>query len=421
MLKTTILLQLIESYERSKHLRDPGTSNRRVMLRVAKKELKGYEFESAQVRDMYNQAAVSLAEQGLITIVWSVQDKLISELILRLDAVEQSYTYLHRPHPKELAESAILQINQELSTVTTLWIQAWQSAICEWIAQHWKLPTIYKNSDFFAGFLHLLTVYDKLQGSSVTLRGLSVQCYQNSKTLEQVYVDSFLSIARQYHPVLSQEEYSSLGQRESLACLGVYARPELYELAGDITLQFSNGDVSFAPLLPVGGAVNSGCVANIEAIVTSNIKQVLFIENKTNYDEYLLVQNSTETLVVYHGGFISPIKGQFYRKLYNSLPPSIPIFLWSDIDLGGFRIFEQLQSIFPRLQPWGMDAKYIQQWAEHGLTHSDAYFATLQTALENQQYPLFSQQIEAILHHHVTIEQEVFLQFSHENFILKTL
>ena len=52
--QVTILNRLLDKYEASKHLLEPGTSTRRVMLRVEKKELPEYFDEEAVIRDSYN-------------------------------------------------------------------------------------------------------------------------------------------------------------------------------------------------------------------------------------------------------------------------------------------------------------------------------------------------------------------------------
>ncbi len=55
-----ILNRLLDKYENSRHLSEPGASTRRVMLRVEKKELPGYLYEDAAIRDSYNEAALEL-------------------------------------------------------------------------------------------------------------------------------------------------------------------------------------------------------------------------------------------------------------------------------------------------------------------------------------------------------------------------
>ena len=52
-----ILNRLLDKYENSRHLSEPGASTRRVMLRVEKKELPEDLYEDAAIRDSYNEAA----------------------------------------------------------------------------------------------------------------------------------------------------------------------------------------------------------------------------------------------------------------------------------------------------------------------------------------------------------------------------
>ena len=48
--RNIILNRLLDKYENSKHLSEPGTSLRRVMLRVVKKEFPEYDYEDAATR-----------------------------------------------------------------------------------------------------------------------------------------------------------------------------------------------------------------------------------------------------------------------------------------------------------------------------------------------------------------------------------
>ena len=68
--KRDILSALLEKYENSKHLTEPGSSSRRVMLRIEKKELIGYDYQTAEIRDRFHQAAKELEESGLVELEW---------------------------------------------------------------------------------------------------------------------------------------------------------------------------------------------------------------------------------------------------------------------------------------------------------------------------------------------------------------
>ena len=95
-----ILNRLLDKYENSKHLLAPGTSTRRVMLRVEKKDLPEYIFEDAEIRDAYNEAAVKLEKQHLVQLAWVKGRPVLSAIVLRLDQVMQCYAFAERVHPK---------------------------------------------------------------------------------------------------------------------------------------------------------------------------------------------------------------------------------------------------------------------------------------------------------------------------------
>ena len=65
-----ILSRLLDKFENSKHLSEPGTSRRRVMLRVDKKELPEYRYEDATIRDAYNETARMLEAKKMVQLEW---------------------------------------------------------------------------------------------------------------------------------------------------------------------------------------------------------------------------------------------------------------------------------------------------------------------------------------------------------------
>ena len=122
----------------------------------------------------------------------------------------------------------------------------------------------------------------------------------------------FLGIARKYNinwrrPVRKR----NLANRISFHFWGIYARPELYELSGDCTILLQKGELRLSAAEPYGVALPSTLMSEIVDIDLKNNCCITFIENKTNYDEYLLVEKQPEELVVYHGGFLSPQKKNF--------------------------------------------------------------------------------------------------------------
>lgn len=411
-MKRVILSHLLDKYENSKHLFEPGTSARRVMLRIEKKELPEYKYQDASVRDAYNQAAQELEKERLVALEWVEGRPVLSAVILNLDKVDACYLFLGRKHPKEQALLVVKTIEKELSSVSTPWIMSWRDEICENAKNEFRIPAYCrKDTEFLAKLLIALAMFDQLHGNPITMRTFSSKCYHDSKYFEREIRDEFLRIAQKYctdfSEICDQEE---LGVRDKLAYLGIYARSEIYELSGDFSIETANGIVHTKALMPYGIALPSTVVDSILSMDLKNIGKILFIENKTNYDEYVLSELSADELVVYHGGFLSPQKRKLISILATAIPKGVPVYFWGDIDLGGFQMFSHLQHLIPALQPIKMTGEDVATFHETGLVRPSAYLEKMKVALEENKYPLFSDAINEMIKYGVTIEQEVFLQ-----------
>lgn len=411
MERDIVLSRLLDKYERSKHLLEPGVSNRRVMLRVGKKELPEYKYQDADVRDMFNQAAEELERDGLISIEWVKGRPVFSAVILNLDAVSQCYRLIGRLHPREQAELVAKTVQAALTDVETPWIVAWRDNVCAKAQSAYAVPNFCKeNLAFLSALLTALTQFDSLHGGSVTMRAFSIRCYHDSKYFERNICEVFLSIARKYHLGLAESfEQSEMGVRDQLAYLGIYARPELYELSGRFVLITETGRIDVDAVRPFGIALPSTAVDSIRSLDLSDIRKIVFIENKTNYDEFLFSELGPDTLAIYHGGFLSPQKRKLFAKVADEIPKDAEVFFWADIDLGGFQMFSHLQELIPTLQPMRMTGHDVRAHHKDGLERSKEYLERLEQARSSQAYPLFDDAIQEILHYGVTIEQEAFL------------
>ncbi len=408
--KQEILNRLLDKYENSKHLTQPGVSTRRVMLSIKKKDLPGYTYEVASVRDAYHAAAQELERRGLVSLEWLDDNLLLSSVILNLEQVMQCYAEVGRTHPARRAAAVSDLIAGNLKNVTVPWIKSWEKDTCTKAEEHMRVPAFCKeNLSLLQDLLVAFQEYDAMQ-ESMTMRAFSSKCFHDTKYFERNIRDLFLRIACQYDADLSIAcEENELGVRDQLAVLGIYARPEVYEFAGNCILETKYGhiDVGAAPLS--GLAIPSTLVNDIVSVDIHAIKCITFIENKTNYDEYLLSERTEHELVVYHGGFMSPQKRKFFRLLAQAAPNAAAIRFWADIDLGGFQIFQHLRGLIPQLQPMRMAGSFVEKYHETGLARSEVYLSKLQAVLAEGTCALFSEAITAILKYGVTIEQETFL------------
>lgn len=410
MERDIILSRLLDKYEKSKHLLEPGSSKRRVMLRIEKKELPEYDHETAAVRDAFNLAARELERAQLVSIVWLKNRPVLSAVVLNLERVEQCYQAVGRRHPRQQAETVVCMLRDTLANSKVPWIAAWRDDICANAEKSYTVPGYCRREDTLVKLLNALAQYDALGGEPVTMRAFSSKCYHNSKTFEREVRDTFLRIAEKYCPELAEVcEHGEVGVRDKLAYLGIYARPELYELSGNFTLTTQKGSVNVGAAYPYGIALPSTAVDAISEIDLRGIQKVVFIENKTNYDEYLLSELEEDTLAVYHGGFLSPQKRKLFSKIGDALPGGVQTFFWADIDLGGFQMFVRLKEIIPTLQSMRMSGEDVAEYSQDGLKRSGEYLKRLEQALSEKIYPMFEDAICEILNRGVTIEQEAFL------------
>ena len=411
--RAVILNRLLDKYENSKHLYEPGASRRRVLLQAGKKTFPEYDYEQPEVRDAFNQAARELEAQGLISLQWVKGREVIERFFLQLEenALLAAYRMTGRLHPRERALQVIEIVQSALADCQTPWMARWRDEVCAAAQNRFQVPGFCRED--FQGLhdlLRALRCCDGMGEDGITMRALSVRCFQDSKHFEHHVRDEFLRVAEGYHDELRElSSQEGVGIREKLAVLGIYARPELYELAGDCAIRTKRGSIDLGAAEPNGLALPSSSVSLIQSWDLRPITTVTFIENKTNYDEYLLTEKAPDELVFYHGGFLSPQKMRLIGTLADSAPAEMAFRFWGDIDLGGFQMFERLRSILPALMPMRMGAEEVERFHIHGLGRSEEYCQRLRDALTAGAFPVFEASIRSILKHRVTIEQEVFL------------
>ena len=411
MERRVILSRLLDKYESSKHLLQPGVSPRRVMLRIDRKELPEYKYdEGSAIRDAYNIAAISLEKDGLVSVEWARPGRM-SVIALSLPSLDDAYRRCGRQHPRNKANAVIALLERALPEPSCDWISRWKQEVCETAGRTYKIPSICKDGlSPLEKLVAAFRVYDSLNGAPISMRAFSIACFQDSKIFEYECRDEFLKIAEKYDAELSETcLQQDLSQREKLAFLGIYARPELFELSGNCKIKTTDGMIDLAATGKFGIGLPSTMTDNILAFDLTGINRITLIENKTNYDEYLLSEKAADELVLYHGGFLSPQKKKLYETLSRSVYDGTAVVFWADIDWGGFRMFEKLQATFPRLTPMRMCADYVVKYHSLGKPRGADYLAQLQVCRNDNKYPLFLEVIDQILKYGVTIEQEVFL------------
>jgi hypothetical protein len=207
--------------------------------------------------------------------------------------------------------------------------------------------------------LDLLTVLQALPTliTETPYRVFSVRVFNDTKRFEAIK-SHIVSLAR-----LGNPEWKRLSTEEVLRELNLVANPNYIHLAGNWQITTENGEIlnlsGFTPSIGFPAAQTS-------TLQSVRAESVLCIENLTTFhqqvDKYIGKHINYGTRNKHHAvictyGNPSPA----IRRILRLLPKTTPIYLWSDLDYGGFNILSQLRrTVDEEIQPYLMDIDTIE-------------------------------------------------------------
>jgi len=190
-------------------------------------------------------------------------------------------------------------------------------------------------------------------------RVFSVRVFNYTKRFEAIK-NHIVSLAR-----LGNPEWKRISTEEVLRELNLVANPSYIHLSGNWQLTTENGEIldlgSFTPSIGFPAA-------QISALQSVRAKSVLCVENLTTFHQQVdrfigknenngtsrsnpLGRNIHDAVLCTYGNPSPAI-----RRILRLLPKSTPIYLWSDLDYGGFNILRQLRrTVSEEIQPYLMD------------------------------------------------------------------
>lgn len=404
-IKEIILNKLLDKYEKSKSYTE--TTNRRIIVKMS--EIKEYDIENYEQRELCHSILAELKKRKLIDLSWEKfqENHILEEVWLIKENVPEVYKELHRINPKENYKIILKQI--ESKKFSQKWIQKFIEDMKKHMEEKQKESTflpLEKSEEILKALCEIDMMLTKGNNIMTLKRVFSIKCYKNSKYFEKNIEKNIVRIIKKY---MHLEE---LKDDEILAEIGIVRYPEIIEFCGDIECIIKGKNIEYSSITQ-GSYINGDTISSIENLkVNPNITQIIFIENKANYIDYIRNKRDKE-LVIYHGGFYSPIKGEFFKKLYNSTKNmNIKYFHWSDIDIGGFELFVRLRdNIIPELKPMMMDKQTLSKYIDYASSFDEEYRNKLIKLKQNEQYRIFWDTIEFMLEKIVKLEQEGIIEF----------
>lgn len=405
-----ILKRLLDKYyESSVYINSEG--KRRVMLKPSKEDCLKEWLEKSDVKETIFNALASLKKKGLLDYSWVKfeEGNLIESIWLNTteESISQVCDLLNvTPRKKQLEqlsqmlEDAVEQLQDDYELKSFLREQI------EYIHDKHKLSRFFSDDMYENASLLRFLIAMAHNDNEQFERVLSSSLYQDSKYFERVLKGKVISILKS---IRTKETTEDVSDDELLGSYGITRWPEILEFCGDVELVMQDGAKIDFSSLRWGASINSMVVPQIADVKIGCIKKVLFVENRANY--FWSVQHKKENeLIIYHGGFYSLIRGKWFKLLYQSckMAENVEFYHWSDIDLGGFRIFTRLQkNIIPELQPWKMDIETLDVNKNNtSFIKNRAYLKALENLLMDKDYTIFYPVVHKMLAEKIRLEQE---------------
>ncbi len=409
--KKVLLNKLLDKFERSTSYLNEGSS-RRVLIKLCSKEFPEYDIEKSEIKELINSIVRELEAQELVGFEWLKFEKgnIIEKVWLRPETINLAYKEAGRPLKSGRA-FAIFKMVQELKTSISLpWISKYleetESNIETYKCSTPLLPDDEKSA---RAILDALKAIDDQNNEEVLERVFSLRCFGDSKFFEKNVRKKVVSIIKNY--LLCDYDYiEPPTEDEILAQVGIVKSPKQIDFCGGIIGKLAGENIDFSPFKH-GITINSYTVKELEISSLKSVQKVLFVENKANYIDYVLKKKNENELVIFHGGFYSPVKGLFLKKVYEAgCKIKIPFYHWGDIDIGGFRIFKRLKTnIIPALKPLLMDKEAFLSREQYWIKFDEKYGSILEEMLGKEEYLEFHDVISSMLEVKSKLEQEAFL------------
>ena len=410
--KKWIMNTLLDKYEQSSAFQT-GIFSRRIMLDVQKEKKLQDVLEQFDEKHLFLTDLTQLKDQGLIDYSWVKHEtgNLVDKVWLIPESLNDCYTAVDRTPAavtldsfQKLASTYLDKLRSDSDFAVYL-----QDSV-EYTAARKKIRAPFTgdmklNDDLMECLVRLDECPNQME------RVFSSRCFGDSKYFERTLKSKIISILKEIQKnSLGPDEDSAddmLSDEDLLIERGLYRWPEIFEFNGALIFHMDDGTTIDTTAQRYGSYINSDAVKHILSIEGPQIKRVVFIENKANYIDYQYRQKTTSDLIVYHGGFYSPMKGVLLSKIYEGCA-NASFFHWSDIDLGGFRIFHRLQAnIVPSVQPLFMDVTALQSNTEACMEiKTDSYLQQLSALLEDPSYSVFFEVIRYMIQNRVRLEQE---------------
>lgn len=304
-------------------------------------------------REQLIREARILEDARLIEVKWTQVRTDFTIIHFLMENLDRLYEYEGITNPKTVIQQQKALLEEWLKEIREDWLANYYSSILKQIVEGKK-----RLDEKETQVLRCVYELARLQEYQFK-RKFSDNVFHNSKTFENIYQNRVITVLKNAPQIVEgMEDYEVLAEFKILTYSQTLAfKGNLtYTIDDTITVNTSN--------MPYGTILNAQTLVHGKPILAEGVKRVITIENQANYED---MKYDNHTLYIYVHGFPSPKERNFLRHIADIVEEGTKFYHWSDMDLGGIRIYRFLkQNLFPDLQPMKMDAESYLKAIEDG-------------------------------------------------------
>lgn len=348
-----------------------GRTVRAVKVVLSEIGLPGYFSQvDPEPRQVANEQLQALEKAGSLRLYWQSGEKgHLLEAAALVDSAEMPlYDLIKRVPTASLRDRLQSQLLGERFRFTK---EDWQQYAIQNILAKLKenqspAPFTLTDPEFNEDLLLSMEAVSHLE-EETPFRVFSVHVFNDSKRFEDLK-PALVRLAR-----LTRSDWKRLSEDDLLREFNLVANPSYLLLSGPWMLVDTEGQVlsldEFRPSVGLA-AVQAAHLARVMV----HAEKVVCIENLTTFHALARENRYPNTAWLCLAGNPSPACRRLLRCLADSLPATFPLYVWADLDYGGFNILAQIRrEVSQRFMPYLMDIATLNRFGQFArpLTSSD--------------------------------------------------
>lgn len=389
--ENTIIEKLLTKYQNSKLSKDGCERNIKIKIDINDPIMRTYKSrDSYKFREQNDKIIRNLESNGFINAYFNKEDE-FEYLTLNVDNVDSLYKYKNIPNPRIENEKIIKVLNSYKSST---FMNSFKNEILLQIREKYNYPKCYFNDS--DELLIILKIIDEILvlNDEAMKRDFSVRVLGDSKKFV-LYENKVINIIKDFDP-----EAKDIEKEDILKSYNIVSNYSYTLIKNKLVFKLKNTIIDLNQL-PYDFSLSNQMIKDIQ-IIRSDVKKVITVENLTTF--YGL---NEDALIIYLAGFHNSIKQQLLLKIYETYP-NAEYYHFSDIDAGGFWIFNNLKNkTHIPFKPYRMGIKELMDNKNNlkELTSNDV--KRLNLLLINPEFTEFQSVIKYMLDNNCKLEQEI--------------